>query len=130
VLAQGPTSKQDAALLAEMLSLANDGRYPPLELAPEQRREKTLEALGAQLASLACSSPVLMIFEDAQWADPTSHQALGRTVSRIAKLPVLLIVTFRPEFQARWVGQSHVTALTLNRLGHYDVGTLIDRLVW
>jgi class 3 adenylate cyclase/predicted ATPase len=129
LLAQTSTSGQDAALLAEMLSLPNDGRYPALEPVPEQRRQKTLAALGIQLETLARSSPVLMIFEDAHWGDPTSLEAFGRTVDRIRTLRVLLIVTFRPEFEALWVGQPHVTALALNRLGHREVDTMIDRVV-
>ena len=129
VLAQTSTSPEDAALLAEMLSLANDGRYPALELAPEQRRQRTLEALSTQLAGLARQRPVLMIFEDAHWTDPTSLEVLGRAVDRIKTLPVLLIVTFRPEFAAPWLGQSHVTSMTLNRLGERDTAAIIARLV-
>jgi hypothetical protein len=110
LLAQTATSPQDAALFAEMLSLPNDGRYPALDLAPEQRRQKTLEALTSQLAELARRQPVLMIFEDAHWTDPTCLEAFGRTVDRIKTLPVLLIVTFRPEFTAPWAGRSHVRA--------------------
>ncbi len=83
VLAQTSTSTEDAALFAEMLSLPNDGRYPALELAPEQRRQRTLEALTSQLAKLARLQPVLMIFEDAHWVDPTSLEVFGRTVDRI-----------------------------------------------
>jgi class 3 adenylate cyclase/predicted ATPase len=123
------TSTEDAALFAEMLSLANDGRYPALELAPEQRRQRTLEALTSQLAKLARLQPVLMIFEDAHWVDPTSLEVFGRIVDRIKTLPVLLIVTFRPEFDAPWVGQSHVTSLTLNRLGEREAAAIIARLV-
>jgi class 3 adenylate cyclase/predicted ATPase len=129
LLAQSSTSRQDAALFAELLSLPDDGRYPALELAPEQRRQKTLEALDLQLETLARSGPVLTIVEDAHWGDPTSLEAFGRTVDRIANLPVLLIVTFRPEFEAPWVGQPHVTALALNRLGHRNVDTMIDRVI-
>ena len=129
LLAQTSTSRHDAAVLAEMLSLPNDGRYPALDLAPEQRRQKTLEALDLQLETLARSSPVLMLLEDAHWGDPTSLEAFGRTVDQIASLRVLLFVTFRPEFEAPWVGQSRVTALALNRLGRRDVGNLIDRVV-
>ena len=129
LLAQTSTSKQDAALFAEMLSLPNDGRYPALELAPQQRRQKTLEALTSQLAGLASQQPVLMIVEDAHWVDPTSLEAFGRAVDRIKTLPALLIITFRPEFNAPWVGQPHVTSLTLNRLGERDAATIIDRLV-
>ena len=76
VLALSFTPHQDAALLAEMLSLPNDGRYPALELAPQQRRQKTLEALTAQMEALSRSNPVLMIFEDVHWIDPTSLEAL------------------------------------------------------
>src|SRR5450631_3179158 len=129
VLAQSSTSTQDAALFAEMLSLANDARYPALELTPEQRRQRTLEALTAQLAELSRQQPVLMIFEDAHWVDPTSLEVLGRTVDRIKTLPALLIVTFRPEFTAPWVGQSHVTSVTLNRLGEREAAAIIARLV-
>jgi class 3 adenylate cyclase/predicted ATPase len=129
LLAQTSTSRQDAGLLAEMLSLPNDGRYPALEPVAEQRRQKTLVALGVQLESLAHSGPVLSISEDAHWSDPTSLEAFGRSVDLIARLPVLMIMTFRPEFEAPWVGQPHVTALALNRLGHCEVGTMIDHVI-
>ena len=69
-----------------------------------------------------------MIFEDAHWIDPTSLEAFGRTVDRIKTLAVLLIVTFRPEFKPPWIGQPHVTALTLNRLGEREAAALIDRV--
>ena len=129
VLAQNSTSKQDVALFAEMLSLRNDGRYPALDLVPQQRRQKTLEALTSQLAGLASQHPVLMVFEDAHWIDPTSLEVLNRTVDRIKTLPVLLIVTFRPEFSPPWVGQSHMASVTLNRLGDREAAAIIARLV-
>jgi predicted ATPase/class 3 adenylate cyclase len=130
LLAQSSTSVEDAVLFAEMLSLQNDGRYPSLDaLTPEQRRQKTLEALGAQMEALARQNPVLMIFEDAHWADPTSLEVFSRCVDQIATLRVLLIVTFRPEFAPPWIGRPHVTALTLNRLAQREVGAIIDRVV-
>ena len=129
VLAQTLTSKQDAALFAEMLSLPNDGRYPALDLIPEQRRQRTLDALAAQLPGLARQQPVLMIVEDAHWIDPTSLEVFGRTVDQIKTLPGLLIVTFRPEFTAPWAGRSHVMSLTLNRLGEREAAAIISRLV-
>jgi class 3 adenylate cyclase len=129
VLAQSSTSAQDAVLLAEMLSLPNDGRYPALDLTPQQRRQKTLEALTAQLEALTRQSPVLQIFEDAHWADPTSLEVFGRAVDRVRSLRVLLIVTFRPEFEPPWIGQPHVTALTINRLTRREVEAMIDRVV-
>jgi predicted ATPase len=128
LLAPSSTSPEDAGLLAEMLSLANDGRYPILALPPEQRRARTLAGLLAQVEALARQSPVLMIFEDAHWSDPTSMEALGRTIDRIAKLRVLVVMTFRPEYAPPWIGQPQVTVLTLNRLAAGEVGTLIDRI--
>jgi class 3 adenylate cyclase/predicted ATPase len=128
VLALTSTSKQDAALFAEMLSLPNDGRYPALELDPQQRRQKTLEALFAQVETFVRKNPVLMIFEDAHWTDPTSLEAFGRTVDRIKSLRVLLIVTHRPEFEPPWIGRPYVTALTINRLAERDIATIIDRV--
>ena len=129
LLAVTSTSIQDAALFAEMLSLPNDGRYPALDLAPEQRRQRTMEALIAQTEALTRSSPVLMIFEDAHWTDPTSLELFGRAVERIATLRVLLIVTFRTEFAPPWIGRPHVTALTINRLAQRDIDAMIDRVV-
>ena len=126
LLAQSSTPRQDAALLAEMLSLPNDGRYPSLELAAQQRRQKTLEALTAQLEALSRSNPVLMIFEDVHWIDPTSLEVLGRTVDRLRTLGVLLIVTYRPEFEPPWIGRPYVTALNLNRLGEREIAAMID----
>jgi predicted ATPase/class 3 adenylate cyclase len=128
LLAPSATSPEDAGLLAEMLSLANDGRYPILALPPEERRARTLGALVAQVEALARQCPVLMIFEDVHWSDPTSLEALGRTVDRVAKLRVLLVMTFRPEYAPPWIGQPQVTALTLNRLAAGEAGTLIDRI--
>jgi predicted ATPase len=126
LLAPTSTSKQDAALFAEMLSLPNDGRYPTLEMTPQQRRQKTLEALTAQVEALSHQKPVLMIFEDAHWADPTSLKAFGRAVDRIRTLGVLLIVTYRPDFEPPWIGRPQATALILNRLGERQIAAIID----
>ncbi len=129
VLAQTPTSTQNAALFAEMLSLPNDGRYPALDLTPQQRRQRTLEALILQMEALTRSNPVLMIFEDAHWTDPTSLDLFTRAVDRIQTLRVLLIVTFRPEFCPPWIGQPHATSMTVNPLTQREVGAMIERVV-
>jgi class 3 adenylate cyclase/predicted ATPase len=129
LLAHSRTSALDAALLAEMLSLPNDGRYPTLEMAASQRREETFRALLSQVEALTRRNPVLMIFEDAHWIDPTSLEAISRTVNYIAKLRALLIVTFRPDFEAPWIGRPQVTLITLSRLAPDDVDAMIDRVV-
>ena len=126
VLAQTPTSNQNAALLAEMLSLPNDGRHPKLDLTPELHRQRTLEALVSKVEVQARQNPVLMIIEDAQWVDPTSLEVFGRVIDRVHNMRILLIVTFRPEFNPPWVGRPYVTLLAINRLKKREIG-LDDR---
>ena len=126
LLAQSFTPRPDAALLADMVSLPNDGRYQILELTPQQQRQKTLEALTAQVEALSRANPVLMIFEDVHWTDPTSLEALGRTVNQLKALRILLIITHRPEFEPPWIGRPYVTALNVNRLSDRAIAALIN----
>ena len=126
-----PTARnvpQDLALIAELLAVPLDERYPVVEVSPQQKREMALSALLHQLEGLAAQGPVLIVFEDAHWIDPTSLDLLDRTVAHIAKLPVLMVVTFRPEFQPTWVGQPHVTMLPLSRLGRGDSASMLSWL--
>jgi predicted ATPase len=102
------------ALVAELLSLS--ATLPELSLTPQRKKEKTLEVLLGRLDELIRRRPVLMVFEDVHWIDPTSRELLDLTVERIRALPVLLIITFRPEFQERWSGPAYVSTLALNRL--------------
>jgi class 3 adenylate cyclase/predicted ATPase len=129
LLAQSSTPAEDAALFAEMLSLPNDGRYPPVEVEPQLRRQKTLKALGSQLEALARINPVLVIFEDAHWADPTSLELFARAVDLAVSHRLLILVTFRPEFRPPLIGRPHVTELTLHRLAPCDIDFLIERVV-
>ena len=129
LLRQSWSSAEDSALFVEMLSLPNDGRYPALELAPRLRRQRTMDALVRQVEILSSSGPLLVIFEDAHWADPTSLELIGRLVGHIASHRVLLVISFRPEFEAPWIEQAHVTALSLNRLAPRDVDVMIDQIV-
>src|SRR6202171_448989 len=94
VLARTETSTEDSALIAELLLLPNDGRHPALILDAQQRRQRTLQVLQTQLDVLARQQPVLMIFEDIHWIDPTSLELLSLAVERIRSRAVLLIVTF------------------------------------
>ena len=128
LLALASIAIEHAALFAEMLSLPNDGRYPSLDLTPQQRRQKTLEALHAHVEAFARNNPVLMIFEDVHWIDPTSLEVLGRTVDRLKTLAVLLIITFRPEFEPPWIGQPYVSLVALNRLPERDIAAMIERV--
>jgi len=128
LLRQSWSSAEDSALFVEMLSLPNDGRYPVLGLAPRLRRQRTMDALVRQVEILSSSGPLLVIFEDAHWADPTSLELIGRLVGHIASHRVL-IISFWPEFGAPWIEQAHVTALSLNRLSPHDVDVMIDHIV-
>jgi class 3 adenylate cyclase len=118
----------DLSLIAEMLSLSGGERFPPLDLSPQRKKERTLAALLRQLQAPVRRQPVLMIFEDLHWIDPTSRQLLDLTVEKITELPVLLVATYRPEFQPPWVGGSQVTVIALNRLGRNEGATLVHRL--
>ena len=117
VLAQATNDLGEAApLLAALLSLPVGDRHPPLNLTPQKQRERTLQALVAQVQGLAARQPVVMLFEDAQWSDPTSLELFDLIIDRAPALPLLLIITFRPEFSPPWTGRPHVTSRSLNRL--------------
>ena len=110
---------RDVALFAELLSIPRAGSSA-LPFSPQRRKELILEQLIGQMTGLAAQKPVLIVLEDAQWVDPTTHEFFDIVAERIRTLPVLLIITYRPEFTPPWLGQSHVTVLTLNRLGRRD----------
>jgi len=124
----GREDQQAAALFAALLSIPAEGRYPALALSPPQQKQQTLNAFVAQLSGLAERQPVLFIFEDAHWVDPTTLELLELTVARLQDLRVLVVITHRPEFTARWSGDAQVTLLTLNRLSRKDRTTMAVRL--
>ena len=117
VLAQGDSAVSEfVPLLADLLSIPTGDRYPPLNLTPQKRKEKTLRAQLAQLEGLAARQPVLMLWEDVHWSDPTTRESLDLFIDRVATLRVMMILSFRPEFTPPWLGRSHVTMLNLDRL--------------
>jgi class 3 adenylate cyclase/DNA-binding winged helix-turn-helix (wHTH) protein/tetratricopeptide (TPR) repeat protein len=128
LIASAVAPSEDTALLADLLSLPATDRRPHLNLSPQRKRERTSEALIRQFAGLARRMPVLMIFEDVHWIDPTSLDILSLIIDHLRSLPVLLLVTFRPEFQAPWLGQSNVTTLSLNRLGPREGARLAQQV--
>jgi class 3 adenylate cyclase/predicted ATPase len=128
LLALAAPPDEDVAVLADLLSLPSSERHPLPSLSPQRKKERTLEALVRQLEGLAYRQPVLMVFEDAHWIDPTSRELLDLTVERVRSLPVLLIVTFRPEFQSPWTGQPQVSMLALNRLDRRDRIALVEQI--
>ena len=128
LLARTAPLDDDVAFLAELISLPASERHPLLNLSPQRKKERTLEALIRQLEGLAHEKPVVTVWEDAHWLDPTSRELLDLTVEHVRSLPVLLIVTFRPELQPPWAGQPRVSMLALRRLDRRDCTTLITQI--
>ena len=127
LLARSNAGAEEIGFIAERMSIPTGDKYRLPDLTPQRRKEKTLEALLAQLARLAARQPVLMLFEDAHWIDPTSLELLTLTVARASTLPLLLLVTARPEFTPPWPAEAHVTTLPLARLGRREGTTLVER---
>jgi class 3 adenylate cyclase/predicted ATPase len=115
-------------LLASLLGVPTGNRYPALALTPEMQKRRTLQALVDQLAGLAARQPVLALYEDVHWIDPSTLELLGLVIERTRQLPVLALITFRPEFQPPWSGQAHVTSLTMSRLGRRQGADLVARV--
>jgi class 3 adenylate cyclase/predicted ATPase len=115
-------------LLAALLGVPAGDRYPALTMTPEVQKRRTMQSLVDQLAALAAERPVLALYEDVHWIDPTTLELLGMVIERIRQLPVLALITFRPEFQPPWTGQAHVTMLTMGRLGRRQGADLVARV--
>ena len=119
---------EDLALLAELHALPLADLGPPLDWTPQRKKERTFEALLWQVEGLSRQQPVLMVFEDIHWIDPSSRELLDRTVERIGKWPVLMLATFRPEFQPPWTGQPHMTTIALTRLDRRDTAAMVENI--
>ena len=118
---------ESAALLAAMLSLPTD-RYPPLNMSPQKQKERTIEVLVEQISLLARISPVLIVFEDVHWIDPTTLEAINHLISAVSETRVLLLITFRPEFTPHWGSHSHISAHALHRLGRRASSMLVGKV--
>ena len=112
-----------------MLSIPTGDSYPALELTPQKRKDKTLGALVAQIEGLSVRHPVLMVFEDIHWSDPSTRELLDLLIDRVTRVRLLVIITFRPEFTPPWAGRPHVTLFTLNRLAPRQRAEMINRIV-
>jgi class 3 adenylate cyclase/predicted ATPase len=130
VLARG-TDKLDEAvpLIAALLGVAFGDRYALPDMTPQHQKQRTLNALVDQLAGLAAEQPVLVVHEDVHWIDPTTQELLGLAIERVPRLPVLLLIVFRPEFTPPWSGQPHVSALALTRLDRHEGAAMVERVV-
>jgi hypothetical protein len=126
LLAQTEVREKDVAIVADLLSMPS--QLPP-DLTPQRKKEMTFDALLRQFERLAHQQPLLTIFEDVHWIDPSSREMLDLMVDRVRQLPVLFIITFRPEFNAPWIGVPHVTAMGLSRLDQRDGEALVHEVI-
>ena len=124
----GESPPEERALFADLMGLPTACRYPSFELDAQRKRELTMAAFVRQIELNARQQPVVFVFDDIHWIDSTSLELLDATVSRVPQLPVLLCLTFRPEFQSPWTGQPHVTSLALSRLDRRETAQLITRV--
>jgi class 3 adenylate cyclase/predicted ATPase len=124
----GLSNSDIAPYLASLLAIPTGQRYPALDLAPSELRERTIEAMIAMTMGTAKQIPLLMIVEDAHWIDPTSLELTSRMVDHMNDLPILMVTTFRPEFSPPWIGRDNVTVVPLNRLEREQAVTMIDRM--
>jgi class 3 adenylate cyclase/tetratricopeptide (TPR) repeat protein len=128
LLAQGTEDVAKVApLLASLLSLPVD-RYPPLNLSPQRQKDDTVAALAAQVTGLAEHQPLLMLVEDAHWCDPTTLETLTAVIGAIEAARVLLVITYRPEFDPPWTGYGHVVAQSLSRLGKRQGADMVAKV--
>jgi class 3 adenylate cyclase/tetratricopeptide (TPR) repeat protein len=118
----------NARHLAALLSIPFDGRYPPIIDSPERVRQRTLACLEAQLRGVVRQTPVLIVFEDVHWADPTTIDLIVEIVGKIESWSVLVVVTARPEFLAPWPHRPYITTVDLARLGPADAARIVEHL--
>ena len=115
-------------LFAALLSLPHPAHYPPLNLPPQRQRQKTHDALVAWLLAEAEQQPVLAVWEDLHWADPSTLEFLSLVLDQVPTARMLTLLTCRPEFLLFWASRSHLTQVTLTRLGHPQVEAMITSL--
>lgn len=128
VLAQSNAPAEDIGFIAALLSIPSAVRYPLAELSPQKRKENTLRALLAHMERLTERQPVLVVYEDVHWIDPTTLELLTLTIEQVQHLPVLLLVTARPEFRPPWPDYAHVTHIELGRIGRDEGASLIAQV--
>jgi class 3 adenylate cyclase/tetratricopeptide (TPR) repeat protein len=126
LLAHSGAPAEEVALIADLLSLPVGAEARLAELTPQRRKERSFAAILRQLATLGRSQPILGVFEDLHWADPTTLELLDQVVARIEQIPMLLVTTSRPDLQPSWAGQPHVSMVMLNRLGRSQAASLVD----
>jgi class 3 adenylate cyclase len=121
-------SRSDCSLIARALSIPCEERYGPLEMSPQRQKDETVRALVDVVAAIAQRQTTAMLFEDAHWADPTTLEVLTTLIDRTETLPLLVLITYRPEFAPAWNARAHVAAVELTRLSRAQSASIVLRV--
>ena len=119
---------EDVRFIAALLSIPCEDRYGPHTMTPQKHKDETLRTLVDLTEAAARKQPSVMLFEDAHWADPTSLEALDLLIDRVRNIPLLIVLTHRPEFLPKWGSHGHVTALNLSKLTRAQSGAIVSKL--
>jgi class 3 adenylate cyclase len=117
-----------APTLAVLLSLPDETRDQAAKLSPQELKAKALEAIIAAITAMGSQAPVLMVVEDVHWVDPSTMELLDLVIDRLPLARLLLLITFRPDFQPPWGGRGNLTQLALNRLGRRAVSAMVENV--
>jgi hypothetical protein len=128
IIGQYGRPREDVRFLAAMLSIPCGERYGAVAMTPQKFKEETLRAVVDTTAAIARKQPTVMLFEDIHWADPTTLEVMDLVTHRVRNLPLLVVITHRPEFSSRWSHYDHVTALTLAKLTRPQSAAMVSRL--
>ncbi len=118
----------DVRFVASILSIPCEQRYGALPMTPQKHKDETLRTLVDITEAAARQQPSVMLFEDAHWADPTTLEVLDLLIDRVKTVPLLVVLTHRPEFQSRWSEQGHVGALNLSKLTRAQSAAMVSAL--
>jgi len=128
VVGQYGRPRDDMRFIATMLSIPCEERYGVVAITPQKFKDETLRALADTTEAIARRQPTVMLFEDAHWADPTTLEVIDLLIHRVRNIPLLIVLTHRPEFASRWPHYGHVTALTLSELTRPQCGAMLSWL--
>ena len=118
----------DVRFIASMLSIPCEERYGAMPMTPQKHKDETLRTLVDITEAAARKQPSVMLFEDVHWADPTTLEVLDLLIDRVRAIPLLIVLTHRPEFQSRWAQHGHVTGLNLSKLTRAQSGAMVSRV--
>ncbi len=128
VVGQYGRPREDLRFIATMLSIPYEERYGAIAMTPQKFKDETLRALADTTEAIARLQPTVMLFEDIHWADPTTLEVMDLLIHRVRNLPLLVVITHRPEFSSRWSHYGHVAALTLTKLTRAQSSAMVSRL--